>query len=122
MKEMKLVQQRDVIRGVRERWLHQYRYSKDSDMIGLHTRRSVGEIRTRVQALDLETCSVDDVNQAIGASGWADNACDFCDGTHETTVQMGDEPDYKARYLNVCKPCLGRALSHFPHISGDDHG
>lgn len=109
-KEIKVITQRDVILGVRAQWLNQYASYDPKDEIGVRdNREAVGVISKRVKALDLKTCSVADVDKAIGTTGWADNECDVCGKAHDRVVRIGDEPDHDARWVDVCKSCLEKA-------------
>jgi hypothetical protein len=111
MDRIKVMTSRDAIKQVRNRWLSQYKdYTADQEIGGRDNREKIGVIRKRVKALDLETCTVADVDKAIGTTGWADNECDICHGNHEVVACLGDDPDYEARWLNVCPSCLSKAL------------
>lgn len=121
MKEMQVVTSRDVIRAVRKRWLNQYKDSRAEDEIGgRDNREQVGVIRKRIKSLDLESCTVADVNKAIGTTGWADNECDVCDGNHDVVILIGDV-GYEERWLNICPSCLSKAskLSQSPQETAD---
>lgn len=110
-KEIKLITSREVILGVRKKWMQQYRDYRPEDEIGnRHNLESVGAITKRLKALDLKTCTVADVDKAIGTDNWADNECDVCGGNHEMVVRIGDEPDHDARWLDLCPSCISRAL------------
>lgn len=107
---MKLVSKRDIIRGVRERWLSQYKHYANGYICGW-CNRPAGEIRAALNALDLETCSSEDVDKAIGTEGWAKNGCDVCDADCETIVQIGEDPGYDARWQDLCGDCLSQAAA-----------
>jgi hypothetical protein len=124
MDRIQTVTQREVIRGVRDRWLEQYKHYPDENRVGMGDRlRSVGSIRKALAALDLETCSVSDIDAAIGTTGWADNECDLCHQSQTLVIRLGDEPDYEARWVDVCPNCLAAAqeVARTPQVNEVPH-
>jgi hypothetical protein len=110
MKDMRIITQRDVILSVRATWLNQYRASPPEREIGTRSNsETVGAITKRLKALNLKTCTVEEVDKAIGTTGWADNECDVCSKSHEKLLRIGDEPDHDARWIDICESCLDRA-------------
>lgn len=105
------IQQRDSIRNVRARWLSQYERDPPEKRVGMHGGEPVGLIRERLAALDLETCTVSDVDKAIGVTGWADNECDGCGKSFAVVIRIGQEPDYDARWVDLCVACLTEAAA-----------
>lgn len=109
-KEIKRITSREVILGVRKRWSDQYKdYDPEYELGSRHNREAVGVIRKRLKALDLETCTLADVDKAIGTENWADNECDVCGGNHDLVIRIGDDPNYEARWVDVCPSCLSKA-------------
>lgn len=104
-----VIQSRDIIRGVRDRWKRQYKHYADDYRVGWGESLTAGEIRSRLDALDLETCSKADVDVALQTAHWASNDCDLCEKDVETTIRIGDEPDYVARWVDLCPECLAKA-------------
>lgn len=102
MSEPIVILKRDVIRSVRARWSYQY----PRDDYTFWDGSTAGEIRPRLAALDLETCSSEDVDKAIGSGGWADNRCDHCGEDVEALVRFGERPNYEARWQDLCLKCL----------------
>jgi len=114
MNEPRLIQKRDIIRGVRDKWLRAYQSYADNYRVAWVDNRTAGEIRRHLHALDLETCSEEDVNAAINAgSSWVSNDCDMCGQDAETTLRIGQEPDYEARWLDLCENCVLSLSVHF---------
>lgn len=109
MKYATPVHRRDIIRGVRKRWLDQYKHYANDDPLGWKKDHTAGQIRKALAALDLETCSVADVDKAIGTTGWADNKCNECDKNFPVILQLGQTPEYEARWWNICLSCLNKA-------------
>lgn len=109
MNRVNAIHQRDVILDVRRRWLEQYSHYDPNYEIGHPKKEPIRTITERLKALDLLTCRVDDVDQAIGATGWADNECDICHKSKPLVIRFGDDPDYEARWQDICPECLGKA-------------
>src|SRR4051812_22293846 len=105
---MKVIQRRDVIRGVRDRWNEQYGKWEGAALIG-RNREPVSAIRARLAALDLEKCSQADVDTAVGVDGWAKNKCDVCGRDVPVLMHIGEEPDYEARWQEICLDCPTKA-------------
>lgn len=103
--DMRLLLKRDIIRGVRDLWNSQY----PKDDYRLSRGESAKDVRERLSGLDLETAMEADVDTAIGTKGWASNVCDECGVDHETLVRIGEEPDYEARWIDLCADCLSKA-------------
>lgn len=103
------IQQRDIIRGMRARWLDQYKTDHDSKETGWRGG-TFGEVRARLAALDLETCSAEDTAKALGGPNWAENTCDNCGKSWPVIIRIGQEPDYDARWQDLCGECLGQAV------------
>lgn len=106
-----VIHKRDLILGVRDRWNEQYKTYDPMQVIGPRDHAEpVSVIRKRLSKLDLETCSEADVDKAIGVTEWAANKCDECGGNFETTIQVGNMPDYEARWVTLCAKCLSDAM------------
>lgn len=98
---MKLLYERDEIRSVAKRWRSQYGRTNDPK------KKS---IQSRLDRMDAETATREDVAKIIGNDSWIDTRCDEC-GTYQTTlVHIGDEPDYDARWQVLCAGCIGEAI------------
>jgi hypothetical protein len=57
--------------------------------------------------------SAEDVNAIIGNDSWTELKCSECQKNHDVLIQIGDEPDYDARYVELCRDCLSRATLMF---------
>jgi hypothetical protein len=103
MSTMSVITLRQVIKDVPKRWRGQYgdgRYGRDKL-----------EILKRLDALDAENCSADDINAAIGNSSWTNLQCDSCQEQKERIIRIGDDPDYEARWQDLCVDCLNKAVA-----------
>jgi hypothetical protein len=117
-KYMTPVHKRDVLRAVRDRWLNQYKSYKD-DSVPTWDKRPIGEIRSAVKKLDPDTCTSKDVDKAIGTTGWGDNKCGECGEDRDVLLRLGQEPDYDARYWEICLPCLKKAVAFLSKIKAE---
>lgn len=100
---VRLRSSRELIRGVAQRWTKQY--SARDVVSAWGQRRTYGQISDALYALDPETASVADVNAAMSNTGWVTENCDLCDAECEHWLEVGQEPDYEARWLYLCLPC-----------------
>lgn len=112
---IEVITKRDVIRGVKERWEEQYRdYAPDFKFITASPNvrtKTVGEVREALEKLDLETCSSEDVDKAMGGiGGWANNCCSECGKDSQFLIHIGEQPDYEAQWVELCVLCMEKAL------------
>lgn len=63
----------------------------------------------RMLTLDPETCTVAQFEEALGVTHWTANCCDECKEDFDTLLHVGQEVDYDARWLLLCKGCLLKA-------------
>jgi hypothetical protein len=119
---MSIITKREVIRGVKHRFLEQYETYRDSYVIGPpHSQSPVGDIKQRLAALDLETCSEADVDAAMGGvTGWASLRCDECGKDSDAIARIGAEPDYEARWQDLCIDCIERARAMLAHANAPE--
>jgi predicted Fe-S protein YdhL (DUF1289 family) len=74
--------------------------------------RTVGEIADRLDALDPETATVEDVALVMGNRSWAcQQPCDECGEYSWSCVELGEEPDYESCTATICEGCLRKALA-----------
>ena len=64
---------------------------------------------SRMLTLDPENCTVEQFNEALGVGHWTENRCDECGEDFDTLVHVGQEVDYEARWVELCKGCLLKA-------------
>jgi len=96
-----LIHRRDVIKSVPTRWKEQYpKWYEDT------TRQRQTQA---LDKLDLNTCSPEDIKAIIGNDSWTENECHECKRNVDTIIFIGDEPDYDAKYVQICADCLGMA-------------
>lgn len=101
---MKLLNERNQVRGVAQRWQSQY----GSSSYGGRMHRIANELKM----LDDETASASDVAAIIGNTSWVEpQTCDECGAKTWDVVQLGEEPDYESATACVCADCLRKALA-----------
>ena len=102
---IKIIRKADVVAGVPERWRKNY--------IGWHdSTGSKSKITAALAVLRSHnaTFTAEQVDKIIGNSSWTRNECDECGKDYETLVHIGDEPDYEARWVVICRECLNGAI------------
>lgn len=100
--------QRDVIKGVLDRWVDQY---PNMEYV-FHDGRSVAAIKKQLESLDTDTCTIEDVDAIIGNSSWTELKCDSCDKP-QTIMVMFDGGDYGRPDTGICEKCLTKANKLF---------
>lgn len=103
--------ERERVRAVADRWAAQYpihQWPDRPDSALNHKRATIAKLR----AIDVETATAAEVNEIIGNDSWCgpDN-CDECGVRTFDMVHIGEEPDYEARYVEVCRGCLLKMVS-----------
>lgn len=106
---MKVIHVRDVIKEAPKFWLKQYKHCNGGDTLTWNDSKTYGQVRADIGRLDLDKCSVEDINQALGTSGWASLKCDECGERVDKLLRIGEEPTYEARWRDVCESCLAKA-------------
>lgn len=109
---MRIVTQRDLIRGVAAKWRGQYQYAienpeKDARW---HTGETKASIWAALKALDLETATADDVRRIIGNDSWTSLRCDEC-GTETEQVLMFGTSGYESSTHSLCAKCVHAAFA-----------
>ncbi len=97
--------QRQLIQAVAKRWREQYQPFSDKDPMD---KRGIAD---KLDALDGNAASAEDVNAIIGNQSWTRLACDECKEDTTLTVQVGDEPDYESHTAELCLECAEKAAA-----------
>ena len=96
---MELINERQLIRGVADKWRRQYRGDKR-------------DIQEKLAALDPETATAKDVFEIVGNDSWTiPPSCSECGAEASEIVQVGEEPDYESNTAYICGPCLLKACA-----------
>lgn len=82
---MKLITQRDLIKGVYERWLHQYPEPQPEDK---------KQIATILSKLDLSVASAKEIDEIIGNNTWTTELCQECDNRKENYLVLGEDMEF----------------------------
>lgn len=105
---MKAVYERDLIRGVAERWRLNYEHGGEwkppkSSLYRFDARA----IYNALSALDAETATTADVTAIIGNDSWTKLTCNEC------RLQVSDvvEFDIDEESFAVCRDCLRKAVT-----------
>ena len=103
---MHLLNERNQVRKVADRWLAQYglygSYGADN------RRRSIGR---KLLALDKETATAEDVAEIIGNTSWVcQQKCGECGTKSWNIVQVGEPLDYESATAYLCVNCLRAAV------------
>ena len=106
---MREITMRECIKETINRWFSTYgRYQQNAPMPWTKGK-VLGYYAERLKALDPETCSVDDVSEAMEKLNYVANDCDECGKSFDAVMRFGDEPDYDARWQDLCLGCLREA-------------
>jgi hypothetical protein len=83
--------------GVAKRWRQQYfRNGRWGSTISGPADATYAKIRECKTVADLD---------ALGLKNWVSETCDLCGSEPNVWLEIGDEPDYEARWLTICLPC-----------------
>ena len=108
-----MLHKRDIIRGVAKRWAETYAMNYDR----WPDKKVIGE---KLAALDPETATAQQVNEIIGNTSWTAMRCVECGQDHHATlVQIGDQPDYDAQWVDLCRGVPAECGSSTCRSSGE---
>ena len=103
---MKIISERSCIIDVSKRWDAQNPPNSCSK-----GKKKIGDI---LRSIDLKTATADDIEKIIGNRSWSQpETCSECGKEDVTTIQLGQEPDYKSRTAWICEECIKKALLMF---------
>lgn len=105
---MKAVYERDLIRGVAERWRLQYEHGGEwKPPKSSPYRFDARAIYNALSALDAETATTADVAAIIGNDSWTRLLCREC----QSLVSEAVEFEVYDETLSVCRDCLRKAVA-----------
>lgn len=110
---MKIVTFADETRDVAERYRGQYPDRNARPAFG-PAETNHGQRYDELAALTDETRTRQSVAAIIGNDSWATMSCDECGLERDTLVRFGDDPDYEARWQDLCSDCLCAGLDLLP--------
>lgn len=105
-----LIKKSDRVAGVPDRWAKQYRGWTPGAGRGPDKQ----DIKDRLQALKGTDFTAAQVNAIIGNESWTELLCTECRRDSEVLVRIGDEPDYEAQYVDLCRHCIAAAAAALP--------
>jgi hypothetical protein len=112
--DAKLFTTRDKIRGVAAAW--EKAYGPNERRPGWYSS-GISDDREatfrKLKELDKETASADEVATIIGNKSWTQLSCDSCGDYVDRIVEIGQEPDYESRTVDICYPCFSKAFALF---------
>lgn len=94
---MKIVTTRDKIRNVASAWKR------------LYGNKTHSKILKKLEALDVETATEEDVANIIGNNCWTASFCDECSEYADAIVIVGEEAGYDTATAKLCMKCLQKA-------------
>jgi hypothetical protein len=99
---MKIINKEDLIKNVSKNWNSQYAKSSDIDKILISKRLQEENPQTE-----------NEISNIIGNKSWTLNICNECNKDSDTTIILGQEPDYDSATSNICLDCINKALRLF---------
>lgn len=104
---IRVVTRREIIRLVPANFTKTYAdYKTDTR---LWNGRTHGQMLADLNALDVETATHAEVSAIMGNESWSRLLCDECGTDCEVIVRLGDEPEWEARWVDICAACLDTA-------------
>lgn len=108
---MRVITRRESIRDNITRWISTFGpYPADQPMQWTQGV-PLGVYADRIKALDPDTATVAQVRAANDRVDLTMSECDECGRDCDILIHIGDEPDYDARWQDLCVPCLNNAIS-----------
>lgn len=115
---MEITTQRDLIRGLSKRWRDQYEPFKDdrppfSVRNGHQKLLNKKDIADKLDDLDVESATPEDVAAIIGNESWTRLTCDECgkDVDAVLTLGRGKGKGGESRTASICQACTQKAAS-----------
>lgn len=97
-----VISRKAICAAVPARWAEQYK----RDVYG----SDKAKITQGLKDLAPHELTPERINAVIGNTSWTENRCDVCGEDCEHLLRIGDEPDYEARWQDVCSWCLEKAV------------
>lgn len=99
---MKLITERDLIRSVPSLWLRHYGAEDEEE-----DKKLIGQ---KLNMLDTNTCSAEDIYNIIGNRSWTRQTCSECSRDVSAVVRVGEEPDYESATAYLCLDCAEKVI------------
>lgn len=114
---MNLTTKRELIRAVASRWRQQYEpFSDDRPMFSWRTGvtsppLNKKQIAEKLDTLDGETATAEEVAAIIGNESWTRLTCDECGLDVDSVLTVGQAPDYESRTASICQDCAAKVAA-----------
>jgi hypothetical protein len=95
---IKIIERDDIIAGAVDAWTKQY------SQAGVRERQQ--KKTEELQKLPANKRTRENIDRIIGNNSWTCLNCDLCGSDVERVVRIGENPDYDARWQDVCQDCL----------------
>lgn len=102
---MKLITERDLIRGVAKKWYKAYAPNGRGVAWGRLIHESSETIYRELEAIDKETATPEDVAKIIGNDSWTRIVCGECKEDVSAVIRCGAETDYESATACICRRC-----------------
>lgn len=100
-----LITERSMIRGIIASWEKSYYYPRD----GWYDEEK-HRICDKLSALDLDTCSVENIAAIIGNDSWTTCQCNQCGSKEFPFVMVGEKPGYDRATAILCRNCIRKVF------------
>ena len=104
---MKIITKQNLINGFAELYKQQYCIRHGDNLASFGLKLSHNEHYEMLRNSSTE----DEIEKIIGNRSWTRNKCDECQKDQETTVLLGEEPDYESATAQICLECLKKAVA-----------
>lgn len=106
--QMEIIKKRDRIKGVMASFKRAFADHPHDWLFA--DGRSPHDIIRKLAALDLKTCDAKAIDEIIGNDTWTALRCEECNEDYDFLIRFGEDPDYDARWADVCRGCLMKAV------------
>lgn len=116
---MNITTKRDLIRAVSKRWRQQYEpFTDDKPLFSWRTGitsppLNKQQIAEKLDSLDCENATPEDVEAIIGNDSWTRLVCDECGNEADSVITVGQEPNYDSHTASLCLNCIRKAAAMF---------
>jgi len=110
---MEITTQRDLIRVVAKRWRDTYEPFEQWDMRPtiFGPAQDKKAIALKLDKLDPETATPEDVAAVIGNESWTRLTCDECGQDVAAILTVGQELDYGSQTASICRKCAEKVTA-----------
>lgn len=99
---MNVTTSRDLIKGVASAWRRQYQFRYKDD----EQKAAIG---AKLDALDGDTATSEEVEAIIGNRSWTRQLCNECGEPSDWLLMVGQPTDYESQTASLCRACILKA-------------